>query len=137
MDVLVGERTLPEVWSEPVEGVKVVTVGPVPPNPSEILGTQRLSKLLADARQEFDYVLVDAAPVGMVSDPAILAIQGDGVLLVLDAQATRKGAVRQAMRSLETVGANVLGTVMNNVKTSRHSYYGYGEYGYGRDERTG
>jgi capsular exopolysaccharide synthesis family protein len=126
VDVLVGERKLQESWKEPVEGLKVVTVGTIPPNPTELLGTRRVSELLASLRQEFDYVLVDAPPVGLVSDPAILATQGDGVLLVSDAQNTRKGSVRQAMRSLEAVGANVFGTVMNNVKASKGGYYHYG-----------
>jgi capsular exopolysaccharide synthesis family protein len=128
VDALAGERKLQDNWKEPIEGLKVVTVGPIPPNPTELLGTRRFSELLASLREEFDYVLIDAPPVGMVSDPAILATQGDGVLLVSDAQNTRKGSVRQAMRSLGAVGANVLGTVMNNVKASEGGYdylYGY------------
>jgi capsular exopolysaccharide synthesis family protein len=128
VDALVGERKLQENWKEPMEGLKVVTVGPIPPNPTELLGTRRFSELLASLREEFDYVLIDAPPVGMVSDPAILATQGDGVLLISDAQNTRKGAVRHAMRSLEAVGAPVLGTVMNNVevpKGDNYHYYGY------------
>src|SRR5215204_3505800 len=128
VDALVGERKLQENWKEPMEGLKVVPVGPIPPNPTELLGTRRFSELLASLREEFDYVLIDAPPVGMVSDPAILATQGDGVLLVSDAQNTRKGSVRQAMRSLEAVGAPVLGTVMNNVEVSKgdnYHYYGY------------
>jgi len=133
MDVLVEEHSLPEVWQEPVEGLKVVCVGPRPPNPAEVLGGQRFSEFLASVREEFDYVLVDTAPVGVVSDAVILATQGDGVLLVLDAQHTRKGAVRQAVRSLETVGANVLGTIMNNVKSSREGYY-Y-DYSYAYEQR--
>jgi capsular exopolysaccharide synthesis family protein len=123
VDVLIGERKLQEVWKEPVEGLKVVPVGTVPPNPTELLSTQRFSKLLASVREAFDYVLIDAPPVMPVSDTAILGIQGDGVLLALDAQNTRKGSVRQAMRSLETVGVNVIGTVMNNVKASKDGYY--------------
>jgi capsular exopolysaccharide synthesis family protein len=128
VDVVVGERSLQESWKEPVEGLKVVPVGTVPPNPTELLGSRRFSELLASFREEFNYVLVDAAPVGLVSDPAILATQGDGVLLVSDAQNTRKGSMRQAVRSLGAVGANVLGTVMNNVKASEGGYdylYGY------------
>jgi capsular exopolysaccharide synthesis family protein len=128
VDVVVGERSLQESWKEPVEGLKVVPVGTVPPNPTELLGSRRFSELLASFREEFNYVLVDAAPVGLVSDPAILAAQGDGVLLVSDAQNTRKGSMRQAVRSLGAVGANVLGTVMNNVKASEGGYdylYGY------------
>jgi receptor protein-tyrosine kinase len=126
VDILIGERGVQEVWKKPVESLRVVPVGPKPPNPSELLGTQRFSDFLIEIRERFDYVLVDAPPVGVVSDPAILATQGDGVLLVLDAQNTRKGSVRQAMRSLEAVGAKVLGTVMNNVEASKGGYY----YGY-------
>jgi capsular exopolysaccharide synthesis family protein len=131
VDVIVGERRLQDVWTEPVEGLHVVTVGRVPPNPSELLGTRRVSELLASFREAFDYVLVDAPPVGLVSDPAILATQGDGVLLVSDAQNTRKGSVRQSMRSLEAVGSRILGTVMNNVKVSSSEYYYY-NYAYGQ-----
>jgi receptor protein-tyrosine kinase len=122
VDVLEGERKLQESWKEPVEGLKVVPAGPVPPNPTELLSTRRFSELLASAKEEFDYVLVDAPPVGMISDPAILAIQADGVLLVSDAQNTRKKSVLQAISSLETVGANILGTVMNNVEASGRGY---------------
>jgi len=127
VEVLIGERQLQEVWTQPVERLHVITVGRIPPNPAELLSTRRFAELLASLREEFDYVLVDAPPIGLVSDPAILATQGDGVLLVSDAQNTRKGAVRQSVRSLEAVGVNVLGTVMNNVKSSnRYPYYSYG-----------
>jgi capsular exopolysaccharide synthesis family protein len=126
VDLLVGECSLPEVWKEPVEGLKVVPAGPVPPNPAEILGSQRFSRFLAAIREEFDYVLIDTSPVGPVSDPAILAPQADGVLLVVDAQNTRKGSGREAVHSLEAIGANVLGAVMNNVRATKgESYYTY------------
>lgn len=131
VNVLAGEHDLREVWHEPLTGLKVVTAGPVPPNPADLLGSRRFAQLVGQVREEFDYVLIDTPPIELVSDPAILATQTDGVLLVVDAQKTRKGAVRQAMRNLEAVGAKVLGTVMNNVKDSRGGYY-YGQaYGDG------
>ena len=123
MDVLTGERGIKEVWKEPVEGLKVIPTGPLPPNPVEVLGTQRFSQFLADVRVQFDYVLVDSAPVGVVSDPIILATKADGVLLVLDAQNTRKASVQQAMRSIKAVDAPVLGTIMNNTKVLQGGYY--------------
>ncbi len=129
VDVLVGERSLQEVWHEPVEGLKVVPVGPIPLKPAEMLGSQRFSKLLAGVREQFDYVLVDSSPIGLVSDPLIVASQADGVLLVLDAQNTPKEAVRQAIYDLEAVGAHVLGTVMNNAKLSKSEYYKSQYYG--------
>jgi receptor protein-tyrosine kinase len=129
VELLLRERKLEEAWAEPIEGLKVVTVGVIPPNPTELLGTRRFSELLDSCRERFDHVLIDAPPIGPVSDPAILATQGDGVLLVLDAQNTRKGAVRQAVHGLEAVGANILGTVMNNIKVTKESYYSYQYYG--------
>src|SRR5829696_1715065 len=134
VDVLAGERKLQDVGAEPVKGLRVMPVGHIPPNPSELLGNPRFSELLASLREQFDYVLIDAPPVGLVSDPVILATQGDGVLLVSDAQNTRKGFVRQSMRSLEAVGARVLGTVMNNVKVSNTEYFYY-EYAYGQGNK--
>ncbi len=122
VDVLAGDRTLREVWQEPLANLKVVTVGPMPPNPAELLESRRFGEFLEQARQEFDYVLMDAPPVGPVSDPAILASRSDGVLLVLDAQSTRRSALLRSMRSLEAVGANVMGTVLNNIKSSRGAY---------------
>lgn len=124
VNILLGERSPQEVYEEPLRGLglKVLTVGSLPPNPAELLASRLLSEFLARVREEFDYVLVDSPPTGLVSDPAILAAQGDGVLLTLDAQKTRKGDVRRTVRSLTAVGANVLGTVMNNVKGGQDGF---------------
>ncbi len=124
VDALVSNKDLPESWwQEPVPGLKVATAGSIPPNPAELLGSRRFADLLALARERFDYVLLDSPPVGAVADPVILATQGDGVLLVLDSHNTRKAALQEAVRSMDSVGARVLGTVMNNVKVPRGGYY--------------
>jgi capsular exopolysaccharide synthesis family protein len=126
VDVLVGEYSRQEVWKEPANLLKVIPVGSIPPNPVELLDSQRFAEFLADVRKEFDYVLLDTPPVRACSDPIILAMHGDGVLLVLDAQTTRKMSIRQSLRSLAAVDANVIGTVMNNVKGIKDEYYAYG-----------
>jgi capsular exopolysaccharide synthesis family protein len=130
VNVLVGEQALQDVYQEPLPDVelKVLTAGILPPNPAELLDSRRFSELLATVRAEFDYVLVDSSPAGMVSDPIILATKVDGVLLTLDARKTRRGDVRRAMRGLTTVGADVLGTVMNRVIASKSDYYHGGTY---------
>lgn len=128
-DTLAGEHNLSEVWQEPVPGLKVVTAGSQPPNPTELVGSRRFAQLIERVREEFDYVLIDTPPTDLVSDSAILATQGDGVLLVLDAQKTRKGTFRQTVRKLEIVGARVFGTVMNNAEGRKGSYYYDGGYG--------
>jgi receptor protein-tyrosine kinase len=122
-DVLVGRRSPEEVWEEPIAGLKVVTVGPRLANPTEALGARGFSEFLARIREEFDYVLIDAPPVGLVSEPAVLAAQGDGVILIVDVQNTTKMALRRAVRSLQAVGGNVLGTVTNNIKAPQAEHY--------------
>jgi capsular exopolysaccharide synthesis family protein len=127
VDVLAERRDLHEDWQEACQellpGLSVLTVGTLPPNPAELLLSRRFSEFLAGVRQEFDYVLVDSSPVGLVSDAAIIAAQADGVLLTFDAQRTRKEKVRQAVRSLRSKRANVLGTIMNNSEESEDGYY--------------
>jgi capsular exopolysaccharide synthesis family protein len=118
VDILAGGSRVEEVWRELIPGLKLICAGPSLPNPAELLSSRRLREFLTEMRPRFDYVLVDAPPVG-VSDSVVLAAHGDGVLLVLDSQRTRKGPLRQAVRSLQGVGANVLGTVMNNTEVSR------------------
>jgi capsular exopolysaccharide synthesis family protein len=116
--ILAEERNWQEVSQEPLPGLKVIAVGPIPPNPTELLSSRRFAEFLDQARRVFDYVLIDTPATDLVSDPAVVATQGDGVLLVLDARDVRKGAVLQAMRRLQTVGATVLGTIMNDAKVS-------------------
>jgi capsular exopolysaccharide synthesis family protein len=130
VDVMAGELTPQEARQEPLPGLQVVTGGPATPSPTELLGSAGFAGLLNQARQEFDYILIDAPPLQSVSDPMILSAQGDGVLLVVDYESTRKGAVRRSMRSLEAAGANVLGTVMNKVETTKVGYHSDG-YPYG------
>jgi len=127
VNAITGERGLSEVLSEPLPNLRVCTSGPVPPNPAELLSSNRFAALVEEARQGFDYVLIDSPPVEPVADPLILATHADGVLLVLDAQRTRKGALRKALHDLRGVKANVLGTVMNNFDGKRggYAYHGY------------
>jgi capsular exopolysaccharide synthesis family protein len=122
VDVLAGEYNMQDVCQEPLANLRVVAVGPPPPDPAELAESERFVEFLRDARRYFDYVLLDASPIQSVSDPAIIGTQGDGVVLVFDAQHTRKVAVRQSIKSLEAIGANIIGTVMNNAGTSQTRY---------------
>ncbi len=114
-DILEGWREPQEVWEEPLERLKVISAGAMPPSPSYLLSGRRLSEFFAGMREEFDCVLIDAPHVGLFSDPLILAAKADGVLLVVDAQRTPKEWIRHAIHSLGTAGGNILGTVINDV----------------------
>jgi len=123
-NVLRGEHSLQEACHTPFPGLNLLTAGPIPPDPTELLSSRRLAGFIDQAHQQYEYMLIDAPPVRFVSDPVIIARHGDGVLLVFDAQSTRKGWVRQSVRSLENVGARVLGVVMNNAQAPTLDYYG-------------
>jgi capsular exopolysaccharide synthesis family protein len=125
VDILIGTDNVQEVWQEPVSGLKLISTGPPPPYPAELLSSQRLVQFLDETRRVFDYVLVDTPPVG-VSESAVLAANGDAVLLILDPQRTRKGSLRRALHSLQGVGANVLGTLMNKAEVPANGHlYGH------------
>lgn len=133
--VLVGERSLQEAIHETeVPGLFVVPAGPIPPNPSELLHTDGFRQLLEEATGTFDRVIFDSPPVGAVTDPAVIAPQVGGVLVVLKPDRTMRDSLAAAVRQLGDVGANLLGAVLNDVDLSRRGYgYGYYYYYYGKD----
>jgi polysaccharide biosynthesis transport protein len=135
VDAVVGGRSPQETWQELLPGLWVMTAGPIPPNPAELLDSEHFAELLDWLRQEFDYVLVDSGPIDSVSDPAILASRVDGVLLVIDPRSSREDDVQRAMRGLGAVEANILGTVINKVRV-KDTYRRYNDYLYlhGRPE---
>jgi capsular exopolysaccharide synthesis family protein len=116
-----------EVQATDVPNLAVITSGPLPPNPSELLGSQRMQSLLNQLREQFDVVIVDTAPLLPVTDALVLSAVVDGVMLVVDADATRAGATSQARQQLEQAGARVIGVVMNKL-TARRGGYHYSYY---------
>jgi capsular exopolysaccharide synthesis family protein len=125
VDVLSGEYELSEMCTEPLPGLKILSAGPLPPNPAELLISGRLASLVGQARQLFDYVLIDSPPTEFVSDPGIIATQADAVMLVRDSEETSKVSMHRAVHDLEAVGANVLGSVINKAPKSETRRYGY------------
>jgi receptor protein-tyrosine kinase len=115
-DVLAGERSIQDTCQSALPGLKVVATGAGSVVPPEFLDCRRLSSLFASARRDFEYVLVNSAPIGLVWDSAVLATQTDGLLLVLDGQKTLAEAVLRARRNLEKTHTGVLGTIMDNVE---------------------
>ena len=112
----------------------ILTSGPVAPNPSEILMSNRMQAFLEAAREEYDYVLLDTPPVMPVTDAAALSSKTDGVMLVVACGEDKPELVKIAKTRLEQAGANLLGCILNKVKVGGGKYgYGYGgkHYGYG------
>ena len=112
-----------------VEGVSLIPGGPIPPNPSELLGSQLMSDLLDQVKEKADIVLVDSPPVLAVADGRILAAQSDGVLMIVDGLRTRSAALRAAMNALLDTQVTVFGVITNKLKRARFGYsYEYPHY---------
>ena len=108
-----------------VPGLRVLTTGPLPPNPAELLASQRMTTTLAGLCALASLVLLDAPPIVVVTDAAILASQVDGVLLVVNANGTRREHAQRAHQLLAKVNARVVGSVLNNAAPDRslQTYY--------------
>jgi len=110
-----------------VPNLSVLTSGPLPPNPSELLGSRRMGEVLAQLKSQADIVLLDSPPIIAVADAAILASKVDGVILVVQAYKTRRDFARKAKAILEKANANLLGVVLNNVRMDISLYRYYAE----------
>lgn len=121
------------------EGLDIITSGRIPPNPSELLSSPRLSELLCEAKDKYDYVFFDLPPVCEVSDAGIIASHVTAYLFAVRSGVTDSRAVSDALESLAQKGANIAGFVLNDVdlKTNgghgRKYYYKYGKYSYLRN----
>lgn len=112
-----------------VEGLKLLTTGALPPNPAEILGSASMLALLDKLESEYQIIVLDSPPILPVADAAILTRHTDGVLLVIDANRTRREAPRRAMNIISNAGGRIIGVVLNRVnpRGSGYAYY-YRQY---------
>ena len=107
----------------------MIASGPVLSNPAELVESERMVEFMDRLREVSDFVIIDTPPVLLVSDPLSIARAADGVLLVIDAHNSHRGALAQARDQLEQSGATVLGAVMNNFDPARAKKYGSRYYG--------
>ena len=130
--VLSGAAPLDEVLQQTkFPRLTVLAAGPTPPNPSELLGSLTAEKMLSELRAQFDYVIIDSAPVLAVTDGAILAAKSDGALVVVRAGKTRRDQLAHAIGMLNDVGAPLLGAVLTMMPTRGSGAYSYNYYYYG------
>ena len=112
-----------------IENLAVITSGDLPPNPSELLGSQKMGQILDQAKSFSDIVIIDTPPIMAVTDAAVLGAKVDGVLLVVEPGKTRLASARHTVEQLQRVGANLLGVVLNNLDMGS-ARYGYRYYYY-------
>jgi non-specific protein-tyrosine kinase len=141
MSVLLGEVSLAEALyevpiSQGVPKLRLLPAGPLPPNPSEIMGTARMAELIASLKSVADVVILDTPPLVPVTDALVLSGRVDGVVLVASAGSTRRRHLSRATEYLEQADAPIIGAVLNN--SGQHIRYGYyKKYDYSRRKRRG
>ncbi|WP_088042779.1 CpsD/CapB family tyrosine-protein kinase [Bacillus sp. EAC] len=109
-----------------IENLSVLTSGPIPPNPSELLSSSKMKKLVESLKTEYDMILFDAPPVLAVTDAQIMSKNVDGTVLVVRSNQTEKEKVQKARELLEIVNAKILGVILNGVEQNKDTYYYYG-----------
>jgi succinoglycan biosynthesis transport protein ExoP len=131
-DVLIGRAQLRDALQRWGKGhLFALPAGRIPPNPSELLGSQAMVRLLKEVTEQFDFVLIDAPPLLPVTDAAVLGKFAGGTIVVTAAGETTKGEFGAALRTLDQLGNRVLGIVINMLPTKGPDAYAYGSY-YGK-----
>ena len=133
--VLAGTVTLDEAMQYVEESnIHVLTAGTIPPNPAELLDQERMSKLIGELKERFDYVILDAPPITVVTDAAVVGRMADGALLVVRSRFAPTRTVRLALQRLQAVNIKVLGAVLTRFDTQKAGWrtgYSYTSYEYG------
>jgi len=125
-NVLTRQSTLAQAVQESeIPYLSVLTSGPIPPNPSELLASAQMAELLKEMKEQFDMIVFDTPPILAVADAQILANQVDGTILVVSSGKTEKDAALKSKELLSNAQGKLLGVVLNNRKVEEGNYYYY------------
>lgn len=120
----------------PVKNLSLLPCGPIPPNPAELISSDRMKEMLAILGEQYDHILIDSPPLANVTDGVILSTMVEGVILVVHGGKSSRGLVCRSRQELMGVGAKIFGVVLNNVDMRHEGYdnYYYGRYSYGQEQ---
>ena len=107
---------------DPASGLDILTSGPIPPNPAELLGSEQMRRLIVALQSKYTHVVVDSPPITSFTDGVLIATLVDGVLLVVHGGKTSRHVVRRSRQLLHDVGAKIFGVVLNNVDARSQDY---------------
>lgn len=134
--ILTGQSAIAEaLCNTDVDELKVLTSGPIPPSPTELLGSNRMSKLIEELGEMFDVVVLDSPPVLGLADAPLMSALVDGVVLVIQSDRNRRGSLKASLRRLRSIRTNILGGVLTkfdptDMGNKYSEYYGYNYYQY-------
>ena len=125
-NALVGLTSIDSVIQDSgYENLDVIFSGNIPPNPAELLGSEKMGKIIEELSQKYDYIFFDTAPINMVTDTAIIAKWMSGIIMVVLYNSTDKDTIEEALKQLEFVGAKVIGFLLNGVVYGSDGTYKY------------
>ena len=111
------------IQQEKESGLYLLTSGPAPPNPAELLGSEQMRKVILELGRTFDHIVIDSPPIASFTDGVLVAAISDGVILVVHANECSRKVVQRSQQALQDVGARVLGVVLNRVNVNSPDYY--------------
>lgn len=131
-DVIIHPEMLSQalIRMEQYPNLHILAGGKTPPNPSELLGSDRMKEFITQMRQQYDRVIIDSPPLLAFSDSLVLSSLADGVIIVIWGGKTAVDLIRKALSLLKGIDAKILGVVLNKIDTTRRSYYYYPYYSY-------
>ncbi len=132
-----GFNSLEEVLHKEVyENLDVICAGTIPPNPAELIGSDAMAQFLAKLEEHYDYIIIDTAPVNVVSDAMPVIKTCDGVVLVVKEKYSTHTELKKAINKIDFIGGRIIGTIVNAVHEEKHRYGHYAKIGYGEKPET-
>ena len=129
-DILAKDRAVDKCIQETeLENLYVLTAGAIPPNPAEILSSDKMKNLIEDLKNIYDYIFIDTPPIGLVTDAGVLSSFTDGVVLVVKSESVEKKYLEETKKKLDAVDARILGAILNSYKSEQKDYNYYSYYG--------
>ena len=133
-NLILGDKEFSEVIkTTDIPNLFLLPCGPLPPNPAELLMSQRFTAVVEELKQKFDLVIFDSPPVQVVTDGVVLSKHADGVLLVVHADSTLRDDIKRSAQQFRAVGGSIRGVIVNALMPDRSSGYYYSYYGYAED----
>ena len=129
-DILAKDRAVDKcIQKTELENLYVLTAGSTPPNPAEILSSEKMKNLIEDLKNIYDYIFIDTPPIGLVTDAGVLSSFTDGVVLVVKSESVEKKYLEETKKKLDAVDARILGAILNSYKSEQKDYDYYSYYG--------
>ena len=129
-DILAKDRAVDKcIQKTELENLYVLTAGAIPPNPAEILSSEKMKNLIEDLKNIYDYIFIDTPPIGLVTDAGAISSFIDGVVLVVKSESVEKKYLEETKKKLDAVDARILGAILNSYKSEQKDYNYYSYYG--------